>query len=81
MCLKPEKGLMLPLFQNLICFSFDLSQTFLTLTMFIEKYLTFTILNKCTIKTYFMVDLMKLIWCCDVGAFLYKHGQSKRSLT
>lgn len=61
--LKTRERSNAPLFQNLSCFSFDLSQTLLTLLKFIEKI--FNIYNlryimNALFKTYFIVDLMKL---------------------
>lgn len=52
-------------FQNVCDFGIVLSQTSQTLTKFVEKYIsTSTIPKKCINKIYFMVDLMKLFWCC-----------------
>lgn len=50
----------LPLSQITRCLSFDLSQTFLTSTESIECYIN-SISNKCTIRTYLIVYLSKLV--------------------
>ena len=52
-------------FQIIELLSFVIRQSSLTLTKFLEKkYMLSTIPNKCTIKTYFMKNLTKPIWCC-----------------
>jgi hypothetical protein len=50
-----------PFVTSISRFSFVLSQIYLTLAKFMQKNILTIQLNKCGIKTYFMVDLIKLI--------------------